>query len=116
MNINPAPSLTVEQRRMVVEYFATKCVEEMPSEDMPKADFFRDLHSEEWRLQTMKAIEKVIAEQDWNRATAVLFHYQSFDRNPEQWMHENDYEASVQEMREYLNDEASVAIDRVARY
>jgi hypothetical protein len=109
-------NLTVEQRRMVVEYFATKCVEEMPSEDMPKAEFFRDLHSEEWRLQTMKAIERVIPERNWMLLLEWLLDYQSFDRDPEGWKFDKGYEEPVQGVREYLNDEASVAIDRVARY
>jgi hypothetical protein len=109
-------NLTVEQRRMVVEYFATKCVEEMPSEDMPKAVFFRDLHSEEWRLQTMKAIEKVIPELSWDSLLETLLDYQSFDRDPEGWMHENDYVGTVQGMRTTLNDEASDYINQVARY
>lgn len=110
-------NLTVEQRRMVVEYFATKCVEEMPSEDMPKAEFFRDLHSEEWRLQTMKAIEKVIPELSWDSLLETLLDYQSFDRDPEGWMDTHAYgNNTVQEMRESLNDEASFRTDVVARY
>lgn len=109
-------NLTVEQRRMVIEYFATKCVEEMPSEDMPKAEFFRDLHSEEWRLEAMKAIERVINEDDWSRLLEELIRYQSFDRDPEGWIYENGYEDTVQRVREYLNDEASVQINVVARY
>jgi hypothetical protein len=111
-------NLTVEQRRMVVEYFATKCVEEMPSEDMPKAEFFRDLHSEEWRLQTMKAIEKVIPERDWNNLVENLLDYQSFDRNPEEYMFDKDYDSryTVANVRENLNDMASAHIDMAARY
>lgn len=109
-------TLTVEQRRMVVEYFATKCVEEMPSEDMPMAEFYRDLHSEEWRIKTMKAIEKVIPEQDWDSLLEWLLDYQSFDRDPEIWMHERGYDHPAHTVREYLNDQASMHIDVVARY
>lgn len=111
-------NLTVEQRRMVVEYYATKCVEDMPSEDMPKADFFRDLHSEEWRLQTMKAIEKVIPEFEWTSLVGWLLEYQSFDRDPEGYMHTDGLWGlnTVQSHRDYLNDQASALINAVARY
>ena len=109
-------NLTREQRRMIVEHMATECVQEMPSEDMPSAAFYRDLHSEHWRLQTMKAIEKVFPEADWNELLERLEQYQSFDRNPEQWMDENDYEDTAESVREYLNDEISLSIDVVARY
>lgn len=112
-------NLTVEQRRMVVEYFAIKCVEEMPSEDMPKAEFFRDLHSEEWRIQTMKAIEKVIPEADWSDLLEDLLEYQSFDRDPEGYMYQNHYRPSrytVEQVRDHLNDQAGWHIDIAARY
>lgn len=110
-------NLTVEQRRMVVEYFATKCVEEMPSEDMPKAEFFRDLHSEEWRLQTMKAIEKVIPEADWSELLEWLLDYQTFDRDPESFIHERAYYGeTVESVRGHLNTQASWHIDTAARY
>jgi hypothetical protein len=111
-------TLTVEQRRMVVEYMATKCVEEMPSEDMPKAEFFRDLHSEEWRLQTMKAIEKVIPEDVWEALIESLENYQSFDRNPQAFIYERGFSESTSpaNLREYLNDDASGFINEAARY
>lgn len=102
---------------MIVEFYATKCVEEMPSEDMPKAEFFRDLHSEEWRLKTMKAIEKVIPEADWSELLEWLIAYQWFDRDPEGFMYQNGYDGySPQEVRNHLNDNASWNIDAVARY
>lgn len=111
-------NLTVEQRRMVVEYYATKCVEEMPSEDAPKAEFFRDLHSEEWRLRTMKAIEKVISEDSWIGLLESLASYQIFDRDPQAYMHEQGYSVNrpSYEVRDYLNDQASGYINEVARY
>lgn len=110
-------TLTVEQRRMVVEYFATKCVEEMPSDDMPMAEFYRGLHSEEWRLRTMKAIEKVIPEHYWARLVDDLLAYQTFDRDPLTWMVQEGFMTETEvSTRDYLNDLASVAIDNVARY
>ena len=109
-------NLTVEQRRKIVEYLAGECVLTMPSEDIAKAEFFRDLHSEEWRLRTMKAIERVINEDDWSRLLEELIRYQSFDRDPEGWIYENGYEDTVQRVREYLDDEVSVQINVVARY
>lgn len=110
-------SLTVQERRMIVEYYATKCVEEMPSEDMPRAEFFRDLHSEEWRLRTMKAIEKVIPERAWSELLEDLLEYQTFDRDPEAYLYENyDDALSVESVRGHLNDMASSHINVVARY
>lgn len=110
-------NLTREQRRMAVEYFATQCAEEMPSDDMPKAEFFQDLHSEEWRIKTMKAIEKIIPESYWRTLVKNVGNYQSFDRDPEGWKEEEGYDwYSVPEMRDYLNDTISTAIDQVARY
>jgi hypothetical protein len=95
---------------------ATKCVEEMPSEDMPKADFFRDLHSEEWRLQTMKAIEKVIPERNWMLLLEDLLDYQTFDRDPEGYRDSFDFDVTLQQIRADLNERASWHIDMVARY
>lgn len=110
-------NLTREQRRMIVEHMATECVQEMPSEDMPKAEFFRDLHSEEWRIKTMKAIEKVIPEQDWNDLLETLLDSQSFDRNPEAYMDaRGNHPANKFILREDLNDQVSHHIDVVARY
>jgi hypothetical protein len=90
----------------------------MPSEDMPKAEFFHDLHSEEWRLQTMKAIEKVIPEADWSDLLEWLLNHQSFDRSPEAWMDECGYEDDTphERIRAYLDDQISMYIDVVARY
>jgi hypothetical protein len=83
---------------------------------MPKAEFYRDLHCEEWRIRTMKAIEKVIPEQDWTDLVEWLLDYQSFDRDPAAWIYEKGYDHTAQSVREYLNDQASMHIDVVARY
>lgn len=111
-------NLTVQQRRMIVEFYATKCVEEMPSEEMPRSEFFRDLHSEEWRLKTVKAIEKVIPEHSWKGLVESLENYQSFDRNPQAFIYERGFSESTspENLREYLNDDASGYINEVSRY
>lgn len=109
-------NLTVEQRRKIVEYLAGECVLTMPSEDIAKAEFFRDLHSEEWRIRTMKAIEKVIPELTWDLLLEELLDYQTFDRDPEGYIYQYAYDDTVERVREYLNDEISVRIDNVARY
>lgn len=110
-------NLTREQRRMIVEHMATECVQEMPSEDMPKAEFFRDLHSEEWRIRTMKAIERVIPEGAWTELVSALLECQSFDRDPESYIDENGFGGDTPEsLSIYLNDQASSFIDQVARY
>ena len=112
-------NLTREQRRMIVEHMATECVQEMPSEDMPRAEFFRDLHSEEWRIKTMKAIEKVIPEDAWKDLLVGLLMYQSFDRDPDGWLEEHGYTPSpriVFNWRDSFNNEISAAINVAARY
>jgi hypothetical protein len=104
---------------MVVEYMATKCVEEMPSEDMPSAEFFRDLHSEEWRIVTMRAIGKVIPESDWSNLLEDLLEYQTFDRDPEGYMYQKNYSRNrytVEQVRDHLNDQAGWRTDIAARY
>lgn len=112
-------NLTREQRRMIVERMATECVQEMPSEDMPRAEFFRDLHSEEWRIKTMKAIEKVIPEADWTELLETLLDSQSFDRDPEAWLYERGNETSpvvILAWRDHFTNHISHNIDQVARY
>lgn len=109
-------TLTREQRRMVVEHFATQCAEDMPSDDMPDAEFYQDLHSEEWRLGTMRAIEKVIPEQAWKHLVESISNYLSFDRDAEGWREENGYTLNLKELRDMLEDNVSAAIDAAARY
>jgi hypothetical protein len=83
---------------------------------MPKAEFYRDLHCEEWRIRTMKAIEKVIPEFAWNSLLEDMLAYQTFDRDPEGYIEENGLEQDIEYVRFLLNDNASYYIDQVARY
>jgi hypothetical protein len=110
--------LTREQRRMVIEFYATQCAAEMPSDEMPKAEFYQDLHREEYRLRAMKGIEKVIPEVYWTDLIEELLEYQSFDRDPAGWLEENGYSGneSVHATRNVFNNNISYHIDNAARY
>lgn len=111
------PLLTTAQRRQVVEHFATKCVEEWPSDEMPKAEFYQDLHKEDYRLQAMKGIEKVILESDWDDLIYWLLRDQAYDRDPEGTLHQLGY---IEEQKDYykweLSDNISAAINVAARF
>lgn len=108
--------LTREQRRMVVEFYATQCATEMPSDEMPKAEFYQDLHVEEYRLRAMKGIEKIIPEGDWADLVIELRNFQSFDRDPEGWMEQRGYYMPAESMREGFEADISNYIDNAARY
>jgi hypothetical protein len=109
--------ITTSQRRQIVEYVATKCVAEWPSDDMPKAEFYQDLHSEEYRLEAMRGIELVIPEDRWNDCVYWLLRAQAFDRDPdgsiEQWGYERN---SPEQVKYHLDDQVSAAIDQAARF
>lgn len=109
--------ITTSQRRQIVEYVATKCVAEWPSDEMPKAEFYQDIHSEEYRLEAMKGIELVIPEQRWNDCVYWLLRAQAFDRDPDGSIEQWGYERNTHEqVKSYLDDQVSAAIDQAARF
>ena len=116
MTTNTIP-LTREQRRQVVEFYATQCAAEMPSDSMPKAEFFQDLHREEYRLRAMKGIEKVIPEADWTELVQEIRDSQSFERDPDAYMYARGiHHANKFVLKEDMNDSISALIDAAARY
>jgi hypothetical protein len=109
--------ITTSQRRQIVEYVATKCVAEWPSDDMPKAEFYQDLHSEEYRLEAMRGIELVIPEDRWNDCVYWLLRAQAFDRDPEGCLNQWGYAVSEKEaVKSNLDDDISFHIEAAARY
>lgn len=109
--------LTTSQRRQIVEHIATECVQEWPSDDLDKAMFFQDLHSEEYRLKAMKGIEMVITEERWNQCVYWLLRAQAFDRDPDAMIEQWGYELNSREqVKENLDDNISAAIDQAARF
>lgn len=111
------PLLTTAQRRQVVEHFATKCVEEWPPDDMPRAEFYQDMATEFYRLEAMRGIEMVIPEDRWNDCIYWLLRAQAFDRDPdgsiEQWGYDRNTHAEV---KSHIDDMVSAAIDAAARF
>ena len=115
--MDTTPLLTTAQRRQIVEYVATKCVAEWPSDDMPKAEFYQDLHKEEYRLEAMKGIERVIPEESWDTLMYWLLRAQAFDRDPAGSITQWGYaEGSEESIKAYLDDNISAAIDSVSRF
>lgn len=106
--------LTVEQRRMVIDYYATKLVEEWPAvltgEEIEKRLYEAALKLE-WRLN------KFVNKTTFNELIEYMLDQQSFDRDPDGWLNENGYEATEQ-TREYwrthLTDMISTRINDIA--
>lgn len=100
--------LTTQQAKQVIEYFATQA-----AEDAPLLDGY-EKHLWITRMQASIAIEKQIREYDWDELVTTLIAVQSFDRDPDGYLHANGYKVTAAE-REYIadtfEDEVSFAID-----
>lgn len=106
--------LTVAQRRMVIDYYATKLVEEWPQvltgEEIEKRLYEAALKLE-WRLN--KFVNKSI----FNRLIEHMLDQQSFDRDPDGWFNENgieDNEANKLDWQHYFEDIISTKINEIA--
>ena len=80
--------LTVEQRRMVIEYFAQKLVEEWPAvltgEQIEKRLY-------EAALKMELRLNKFVNKSTFNNLIELMLDQQTFDRDPESWLYENGY-------------------------
>ena len=98
-------TLTAQQAKMVLEYFAQQAAEDAPLENA-------DTHMWMTRYQASLAIERQITEMDWDRLVANMSDLQSFDRDPEGFLYERGiYPANKFIMGEDLQDQVSWAID-----
>ena len=104
--------LTAQQAKMVIEYFAAQAAEDMPIITSYAGD--TDKHMWMTRMQASIAIEKQIGEFDWDELVTYMIAAQSFDRDPDGYLHANGYRVTAAE-REYVadtfEDEVSFAID-----
>lgn len=105
--------LTAQQAKMVIEYFAAQAAEDAPSVD---ADW-RGWEKHQWmtRMQASLAIEKQITNLDWYLLLEAMTNYQSFDRDPEAYLHQQGGEgytqADIIQWQGDLEDQVSWQID-----
>lgn len=106
--------LTVAQRRMVIDYYATKLVEEWPAVitgiEIEKRLYEAALKLE-WRLN--RFVNKSI----FNELIEFMLDQQSFDRDPEGWLDEQGFvptSEKVFNMKHYFEDIISAKINDIA--
>lgn len=99
-------TLTAQQAKMVLEYFAAQAAEDAPEHDADK-------HMWMTRYQASIAIERQITEADWDRLVARMADCQSFDRDADAFFHENAWSTYQDKalFADYINDQVSWAID-----
>ena len=102
--------LTAQQAKMVLEYFAQQAAEDYPDTTLPE----QDKHMWMTRYQCSLAIERQINEAYWETLVVTVGAYESFDRDPDGYLHQNGYKVTAEE-REYTKDhlqyDVSFAID-----
>lgn len=87
--------LTVEQRRMVIDYYATKLVEEWPAV-LTGIEIEKRLY--EAALKMEGRINKFINKYTFNELIEAMLDQQSFDRDPQGWLYENGHEDNAQQV------------------
>ena len=108
--------LTVQQRRMIVEHFAEECAQEMPA-DVPGLEI--EQHIEKYRLLLSLALDaRPVNAGAWATLVGEVLDYQSFDRDPAGYLHEEGWDGigqvSMDRSREMFNDDISALINAVA--
>ena len=101
--------LTAQQAKMVLEYFAQQAAEDAPLENA-------DTHMWMTRYQASLAIERKIGDWWWDSLVANMSDLQSFDRDPEGYLHEAGFQPNAQnafDMEDHLKRQVSWAIDNV---
>lgn len=100
-------TLTAQQAKQVIEYFAAQAAEDAPEHNADK-------HMWITRMQASIAIERQITELDWYVLLEAMTNQQSFDRDPGAYLHSvgiRDTETSRDYERAYLTDQVSWWID-----
>lgn len=108
--------LTVEQRRMVIDYYATKLVEEWPAV-MTGIEVENRLY--EAALMMEHRINKFINKDSFNNLIEFMLDQQTFDRDPDGWLYENGHgdnvkPSVVEDWKHYLDDMVSALINDIA--
>ena len=104
--------LTEKQSKMVIEYFAQQAAAEVPV-----WEYWQEWDNYIWRSQftTSLAIDRRIRPDAWEQLVEAQIELDKFDRNPEQWMDENNVVGAQHKIKEKLVDEVSWRIDTVFR-
>lgn len=105
-------TLTAQQAKMVLEYFAAQAAEDMPTITSHGGD--SDKHLWMTRYQASLAIERQITEADWDRLMERLLDLQNFDRDLQGWLHGEGFgtdESRIGDTDAHLKIQVSWAID-----
>lgn len=105
--------LTEQQAKQVLEYFVQKA-----AEDAPDTTDWQVWDKSMWMTcyQASIAIERQIKEQDWVSLVNYQLDLQSFDRDPDGYLHERGYtEKDKDYMHDTLKDLVSWGIDTVLK-
>lgn len=104
--------LTKEQSKMVIEYFATQAAEDAPFTTVDWAEWDKRIWMTNYAVSL--AIQRRINEGDWAVLVMAAIDWQSFDRDPDGYLHERGYDANDAQ-KEYmsgvLQDVLSASID-----
>lgn len=106
--------LTKEQAKMVIEFFSQKAAEEAPVKDTVWTEW--DKHMWMTNYQTSLAIERRIHESDWAQLINAQLDAQTYDRDPDAYLHERGYDANDAQkwyMHGVVQDVLSASIDGV---
>lgn len=100
--------LTAQQAKMVIEYFSAQAAEDLP-EELDAVE--HETHLWMTRFQVSLAVERQVGEWWWESLVECQRNLQSFDRDPEGWVHEVDAFGSKEDVRDHLQDQVSWSID-----
>lgn len=106
--------LTVEQRRMVIEYYAQKLVEEWPA---VLTGIQVESRMYEAALLMEARLNRFVNKVTFNNLIELMLDYQTFDRDPAGWLEENGWEDTAPRQyhwKQYMNDMISALINDVA--
>lgn len=104
--------LTKNQRKMTIEYFATKCAEEMPVEEVDQEQHFTEGH-----LEAQKAVSRNLNPYVWVTLVNELLDAQQLDRDPGGFLNSVgvvDTEQARESWKTYLDGEIGTLIDELA--
>lgn len=106
--------LTVAQRRMVIDYYATKLVEEWPAV-LTGIEIEKRLY--EAALKMEARLNKFVNKYTFNALIELMLDQQSFDRDPDGWLNEQGYDANDAQkwyQKNYFEDMISDRINQIA--
>lgn len=105
--------LTSTQAKQVLAFFGQRAAEEAPA-DLVQDDAPWDTHAWKTLYTASLAIGRRITEHDWHTVIVSFLDLQSYDRDPDAYLHERGYVANDAQkwyMKGTLEDLVSWAID-----